>query len=230
MYNCVILEDDVVAREAITAYVERIPYLNLIGSYESPLGLLTLEAEIDLVFSDILMPEMDGVSYFRSLSNPPIFIFITGNPEYAAESYDLEILDFVVKPFDFARFMRAANKAKLVLDKQRGDKQDNEEHLIVKNRNLYTILEYSSICFVQAQRDYLEVVTKEEIFTLWRKLADLRDELPKTRFMQVHKSYVVNLDFVKSISAKKLIMKGGLNDIPIGDTFKESVRRRFGID
>src|SRR5690606_34279997 len=222
------LEDEDLAREALEEFIGQIPYLELLGSYESPLDLLILNVHIDLVFSDIRMLEMDGISYLKSLINPPIFIFVTGNPEYAAESYDLDVLDFVQKPFNFTRIMKAANKAKAVLDLKNGAKKDSN-HLIIKDRYLYTILEYDHICYVKGNKDYVTIETIEKTFTLWRTLGDILRELPKDRFLQVHKSYIVHVNFVKSIAAKKLIMKGGLSEVPIGDTFKDEVRRHFGI-
>lgn len=229
MYNCVIIEDDELAREGLVKFIAQIPYLNLIGSYESPLGLLSHSERIDLVFSDIHMPEMDGISYLKSLSNPPLFIFVSGNPEYAAESYNLDVVDFVQKPFDFSRVMKAANKAKAVLETRQGVK-NNAEYLVIKDRNLHTILEYSTMCYVKADKDYVKIETTEKPVTLWRSLANVLNALPKDRFLQVHKSYIVNAEFVRSIGAQKIIMKGDLDDVPLGETFKNEVRRYFGID
>lgn len=229
MYNCIIIEDDELAREELAKYIAGIPFLNLLGTYESPLVLRGLTERIDLVFSDIHMPELDGISYLKSLINPPVFIFVTGNPEYGAESYDLDVLDFIVKPFDSARLMRAANKAKAVLDQKYGLNKDSD-FLIIKDRNLYSILDYADICYIKADKDYVTIHTTGTAVTLWRTLGDLMKALPSHRFLQVHKSYIVNIEFVKSIASKKLVMKGNLDPVPIGDKFKNDVRRRFGID
>ncbi|MEC3878625.1 LytR/AlgR family response regulator transcription factor [Parapedobacter sp. 10938] len=229
MYNCIIIEDDGLAREALAAHIDRIPFLKLVGAYESPLALKGASDRIDLVFSDIHMPELDGISYLKSLINPPLFIFVTGNANYGAESYDLDVLDFVVKPFDFERIMKAANKAKAVLDLKHGATK-SPDYLIVKDRSKYIIVPYNEICFIQAQKDYVTIETTEGTYTLWGMLGDVGKELPTDCFLRVHKSYIVNVEFVKSISAKKIVMKGNLREIPIGDTFKNELRRHFGID
>ncbi|MFC7526213.1 LytR/AlgR family response regulator transcription factor [Parapedobacter sp. GCM10030251] len=228
MYTCVIIDDEAIARDALAEYVAKVPFLKLLGCYENPLALMTLTEPVDIIFSDIRMPEMDGISFFRSLSNPPAFIFVTGNPEHAAESYELDVLDFVVKPFDLARFIKAVNKAKLFLEHKHGSKQ-NTPYFVVKDRNLHVILEHAAICFVKGNKDYVSIETTERTYTLWRTLGSVAADLPADRFLQVHKSYIVNLAFVKSIAAEKLILKGNLGEVPVGKQFKDELRRRFGI-
>lgn len=228
MYTCVIIDDEAVARDTLAEYVAKVPFLKLLGCFESPLGMMELSEQADIIFSDIRMPEMDGISFFKSLSNPPVFIFVTGNPEHAAESYELEVLDFVVKPFNLARFMKAVNKARLFLELKHGSTQ-NAQYLVVKDRNLYVILEYPEICFVKGNKDYVSIETTEKAYTLWRTLGSVGVDLPADRFQQVHKSYIVNLAFVKSIAAEKLVLKGSLGEIPVGKQFKDKLRGRFGI-
>jgi DNA-binding LytR/AlgR family response regulator len=228
MYTCVIIDDELIAREALAEYIAKVPFLKLLGSYESPLELMGLSEQPDIIFSDIRMPEMDGISFLKSLNTPPVFIFVTGNPEHAAESYDLEVLDFVVKPFDLTRFLKAVNKAKAFLDiKHKSTKSD--QYLIVKDRNQHVVLDYADICYVKASKDYVIIETTEKAHTVWRTLSSLEAVLPRDRFQQVHKSHIVNLKFVKSIAAEKLILKGNLGEIPVGDQYKDELRRRFGI-
>ncbi len=228
MYNCVVVDDESMGRDTLVEYIGKVPFLNLVGVFESPIGVAGLTDRIDIVFSDIAMPEMDGITFLKSLQDPPAFIFASGHPDHAAEGFELDVVDYLVKPFGFPRFEKAANKAKALLDLKRESKK-SDKYLVVKDRNRYVIVEYVEVLYIKTEKDYLQIKTLEGEYTLWRTLKSVLEQLPVSSFAQIHKSYVVNLKYVHGITAKQLTLKGKQGELPVGEDYQKGLRRHFGI-
>ncbi len=231
MYNCIVIDDECYAREALETSIEKVPFLHLLGSFDHPLPAMELLAnkQVDIVFSDIQMPDLDGITFLKSLKQPPVFIFVTGIRQYAVESFELDVLDFIVKPFDFLRFLKAANKARAYLESTRSQIR-SKDYLILKDRAAHTIVRFADIYAVQSNKDYVTVRTVEKAYLVWKTMSFMESNLVGDNFIRVHKSHLVNLDFVTSVTAVKILMKGNLGDIPIGTQYRDGLFRRMGID
>lgn len=228
IYNCIVIDDERLAREGLESYIAKTPFLNNVGSYENPLQVLGNHPTIDIIFSDIDMPEMDGIQFLKSMTRPPIIIFVSGKPNFAVDGYDLDVLDFLLKPFDYSRFLKAANKAKEKLETLRKAEKRPQE-LVIKDRHIHKIIDLDSIYCIQGSGDYVDILTLNGNYTICDTLISIMRLLPEDRFMKVQKSYIVNLDFIKDLSANEITLKSNQGKIPIGPNFREALFRRFGI-
>lgn len=231
MISCIIVDDEPLARETLEVYVDKIPALKLLGSFEDPFEAMDLlgKEKVDLVFSDIQMPDISGISLLKSLANPPLFIFVTGNPEHAAQSFELDVLDYIVKPYDFDRFLKSVNKAQAVLDFRKSPAV-NKAFLLIKDRSLNVIVRYDEIYYVEGNKDYVNIVTSEKTHSVSKTMSYMESVLPNDRFLRVHKSYIINLAFAKAVTAVVIKMKGNIKDIPIGMQYREDLYRNLGIN
>lgn len=232
MINYIIVEDETLAQEVLVNQLNKISDLKLCGVFDNALDAIEFigDVEVDLVFSDIKMPDISGVSLLKSLRNPPLFIFVTGDPQFAIESFALDVLDYILKPVELDRILKAVNKAKAILE-SRESSASNMEFLIVKDRTSNVIIRYDEIHYIRGNKDFVDIVTEEKVYTIWRKMRIMEEILsPNKQFLRVHKSYIVNLQFAKEVSAGSIKMKGTIEDIPIGAQYREELYRRLGIN
>lgn len=231
MINCIVIDDEPLAQENLVNQISKIPDLELMGVFDSALDALPLisKGKVALVFCDIQMPDISGVSFLKSLKKSPLFIFVTGDPNYAIESYELDVLDYVLKPFGVDRLLKSVNKARALLEAQKTNLPDRD-FLIIKDRSLNIIMPYNEIFFIKSDKDYIKVATMEKDYIMYRRLSDIEESLSSTRqFLRVQKSYIVNLDFAKTVDGSVIKMKGNIENIPIGGQYKAELYRRLGI-
>ncbi|SEB17096.1 LytR/AlgR family response regulator transcription factor [Pedobacter hartonius] len=228
--NCIVIDDERLARETLSGYIEKIPGLHLNGAFENALEATDLigSGKIDIIFCDIQMPELDGVSFFKTLKNPPIFIFVTGHSAFAVESFELNVFDYILKPFSITRLLKTVNKIHAADDNKRNG--IDKKSLIIKDRSSNVIIPHGEIFFLKSDKDYIKVVTINKEYLVWKKISDMEDGLASTgQFLRVQKSYIVNLNFVKKITGNMIIMNGSIEVIPIGGQYREELYRYFGI-
>lgn len=231
MISCIVIDDEPLAQENLVNQISKIPDLELLGVFDSALDALPLmgQGKVDLVFCDIQMPEISGVSFLRSLKKSPLFIFVTGDPSYALESYELDVLDYVLKPFGVDRLLKSVSKAQALLEAQKTNLPDRD-FLIIKDRSLNTIMPYNEIFFIKSDKDYITVSTMEKEYIMYKRLSEIEESLSSTRqFLRVQKSYIVNLDFARTVDGSYIKMKGSIEDIPIGRQYRAELYRRLGI-
>lgn len=226
MINYLIVDDETVAHEIIKEYSEYLPHLKLVKScynaFEA-VGVLSSE-QVGLVFLDIHMPKINGFEMLRSLSHPPKVIVTTAHHEFAVESYELEVVDYLLKPFGFDRFLKAVNKIGIdrnIMQKVNVDEIDTKESIFLKDGKRYIQVSIADILYIEAYGNYNKVVTKNGTVTTLKKLTDYLEELPKNSFIQVHKSYIVSLPNVSAIETK--VIKIGERSIPIGQTYRKAL-------
>ena len=175
------------------------------------------------------MPDISGVSFLKSLKKAPLFIFVTGDPNYAIESYELDMLDYVLKPFGVDRLLKSVNKARALLESQK-TKLPDRDFLIIKDRSLNIIMPYDEIFFIKSDKDYIKVSTMEKDYIMYKRLSEIQESLSSTRqFLRVQKSYIVNLGFAKTVDGSCIKMKGNIEDIPIGGQYRAELYKRLGI-
>lgn len=226
-----IIDDEPIALEKLGKYVEKVPFLELVGTCESALDASAVLADVpvDLIFTDINMPDLNGMDFIASLSAAPMVVFITAYARYAVDSYKLSAVDYLLKPYGFAEFQRAANKAlEHYASKAPAPAampvKDRRESLFIKVDYRYVRVSLSSVRYIKGYGEYLQVFTvgsSSPLLTL-SSFADIKERLSES-FLQVHRSYIVNMDQVESISRGRIIMDAETY-IPVGDSFKNALQ------
>lgn len=230
MLDCIAVDDEPLALGLVSNFIERTPFLSLSGNYSSAVeALQTLDSnKIDLIFLDIQMPDLTGIELARvleKLTNSPRIIFTTAYNHFALEGYKVDALDYLLKPFNYEEFLRAANKAKAYYEMKNqaalpGAPQQ-EEYIFLKVEYQMVKVPLKSILFIEGLKDYVKVHIKNEqrqILTL-TSLKSLEDRLPSGRFMRVHRSYIVNLDQINAVTRNSIVI--GNITIPVSDQYKD---------
>ncbi|OUJ73311.1 hypothetical protein BXP70_15515 [Hymenobacter crusticola] len=230
--NCLIIDDEPFARELLEDYVAKIPSLNLLGSCEHVFEALEVlqQQKVDLVFSDINMPQVNGIEFIRSLHNPPYVIFVTAYPNYALEGFELDALDYIVKPVSFPRFLKAVNKALAVLHNRPATlAPPAPEYLFVKEGNSLQRVLFDEIYYIEGMKDYIKIILKNRVIITYLRMSRVEDQLPASRFTRIQKSYIVRMDAIKAISGNEVELYNLPEKLPIGKQYKEALLAQFGL-
>lgn len=219
--RCIIVDDEPLARKGLKEYIADVNFLELAGEYDSPIKAAEMlqQEQIDLMFLDIQMPRMTGIEFLRSLPLPPQVIFTTAYPDYAVESFELNVLDYLVKPISFERFMKAVLKAK------NQQQKNTTDYFFIKCDNKLEKIAYQDILFAEALQNYVAIHTSSRKFITYLTFKGVEDYLPGDKFVKVHKSFIVALDKIDSIEGNELLI--GSSHIPISRNLKEEVMERI---
>lgn len=227
--HTILIEDEPLAGEYLSDMASKNSDLHIVGIFDSPKEAINIiESDtIDLVISDIQMPHIDGLSFLQSLRNPPLFVFVTAHPEYAIDGFNLDVTDYILKPFlTEERLSKAINKVKLVINYQ--GMEDTLGELKFKDGHRTVFVNPSHIIFLQSWGDYVRIITKEDILIIKSTLKELETILPKDIFVRIHRSYMVNTDRIKSVEAAKVILKNG-QKLNIGLQYKNALYQKIGL-
>jgi two-component system, LytTR family, response regulator len=229
--KCIAVDDEPLALDLIQDYIDKVPFLEFIARFESPLEAMAYlhDNQVDLLFLDIQMEELSGIKLLNTLKIKPQVILTTAYASFALEGYELDVTDYLLKPISFDRFLRASNKAFEKFRLIRGNKESQENEMVISNpRNDYFFVKteyrlqkinFADILFVEGQGDYLKIYTpKENIMTL-QNFKRMEEILPAFNFIRVHRSYIIALDKIENVVRQHLTIAGHI--IPIGDTYKE---------
>lgn len=194
------------------------------ATFTAPLEALIFlqQNEVDVLFLDIQMPGFLGTSLLKSIPSRPLTIFTTAYREYAVEGFDLRVVDYLLKPIPFERFVTAANKCLELINK---DESESDEHIVIKLDKEYRKLKVSQICFIESLGNYVKTHAPNDVWIVHLSLKSLESRLEKARFMRVHKSYLVNEDFITGLFGNTLITTKA--EIPVGESYRAKVREYF---
>lgn len=222
MIRCIAIDDEPKALEVIKNHIARVPFLQLMKSFVDPFKAVNFfnENQIDLVFLDINMPDINGVQLVKNFTNKPLIIFTTAYSEYAIQSYEVEAVDYLLKPFDFARFLRAATKAKDRLSKST---LHVNNFFFVNTGNQKRRLFYSEIYCIEGEGNYVKYLTKEGNVLVRSTIKETLQLLPPSRFVQIHRSYIVALQWIEKIEDNHVYV--AQRRISIGATYRENFLR-----
>jgi len=217
--KCIIIDDEPLGAEVIEAHLKEFPNMELKESFTNPLEALSIieSGEIDVVFIDINMPKMNGLDFIRSIEQSPYFIITTAYREYAVESFDLDVLDYLVKPIPFTRFLKSINKLsqKFIIDKSEDVQQTTEKSFIFLKVDKKLIkIKFEDIFFIESLKDYIKVFTKSGEYLAHKSLSGITEELPKTQFLRLHRSFTVALDKIQALEGNSVLVTN--KRIPIG--------------
>lgn len=236
MIKCIIVDDEPLALVQLQKYVERVPFLECVCACNNAveaMGILSKQ-NVDAMFLDINMPDINGLQLVRSLSTPPMLVFTTAYSEYALDGFRLDAVDYLLKPFSFDEFMKAANKLNDAYAMRRNVQQSEEpvDSLYVKSDYRMLRIPVASIKYVESMSEYVRIFVEgnsKPIVSLM-SMKKIEEFLPSSTFMRVHRSYIVNLNMIKEISRMRIVYDGDVS-VPIGDLYKdkffEYVERRF---
>lgn len=220
--RCLIIDDEPAAREILEKYIKDTPELELIKSCKDALeGRLALkEQKPDLLFLDIKMPRLTGIELLKSLQEPPKVILTTAYSEYALEGFELDVIDYLLKPFSFERFLKAVDKA---LDKAEGLNESN--HITVKADGKWYRLSLQEILYAESQGDYVTVHTPDKKIMFNQTLSGFNEQLPDMSFCRVHRSYVVALSKIDYLEGNSIRI--GDQTLPVGKSYKEAFMKKY---
>ena len=218
--KCIIIDDEPLAAEVIENYLKEFSNIELLGKYTNPLEALEIieSGEVEAVFIDINMPKMNGLEFIRSIDAKPSFIITTAYREYAVESYDLDVLDYLVKPIPFNRFLKSINKLSLKFNAEKSPENVHDaaekSFIFLKVDKKLVRIKYDDIHFIESLKDYIKVFTSEGDFLAHKSLTSITEELPKSKFLRIHRSFTVSLDKIQALEGNSVLLKG--KRIPIG--------------
>lgn len=224
--RCIIIDDEPIARKILEEHIEEIDFLELVGKAENPVkaAALLVENNIDLIFLDINMPKINGLDFLRQSKNLPDVIMTTAYAEYAVEGFSLDVLDYLVKPVSFERFLKACEKAYQYQKLKRGGgaaDQDKEEYFFIKCDNAFEKVYYKDLLLVEGMMNYVTLHTINKKMIVYMTIKSMLEQLPADKFLKVQKSYIVNLEAVKSIEGN--VLSVGNQRITIGQGYREEV-------
>jgi DNA-binding LytR/AlgR family response regulator len=222
MYTCIIIDDEELARGLISNYIERLDFLTLVASFESPIEAMTAlnTQKIDLVFLDIQMPEIKGTEFAKMIHPDTRFIFTTAYSEFALEGYKLNALDYLLKPITFERFFSAVNKIKEVSPLETAVKS-----ITVKSGYDLHKIRFEDITYIESESEYVNFITQGKKIMSYNSLKSLEQTLPADIFIRVHRSYIVNKNKVTGLKGKSLVL--GQAVIPISTSYLDIVKALF---
>ncbi|PWT99099.1 MAG: DNA-binding response regulator [Bacteroidetes bacterium] len=228
--NCIIIDDEPLARKGLKEYVQEIEFLKLLGDFDNPIKAVSLvnEQPVDLLFLDIQMPKITGIEFLKSLQNPPMVIFTTAYSQYAVESFELDVVDYLVKPISFDRFFKASVKAKNWLENKRKGATvhtpSDEAYFFVKAENKHVKILLDDILFVEALQNYVAIHTKDKKILAYVTLGGIEKQLPSEHFIKVHKSFIVSVQKIKAVEGNEILIEQ--HRIPISRNLKDDVMNK----
>ena len=227
MITCIAIDDEPLALKQVIGYIDKTPFLSLENSFTSAIKALEYlnENQIDLMFVDINMPDLSGIDLVKSLTNPAKIIFTTAYREYAFEGFQVDAADYIVKPISYSEFLKAVNKVKeryFNVKEEVSSIQTNEQFLFIKSEHKIIRIDFNNIKYVEGMRDYIRIHLEGQkpIMTL-TGIKKIMEHLPGEKFMQVHRSYIVNLNKISTIERNRIIFDNTVY-IPISEQYKES--------
>jgi len=231
MINCIAIDDEPKALEVIERYCKKIDTLILKATFREPVKAIDFinREKIDLIFLDINMPDISGLQLIATLTARPMVIFTTAYSNYAVESYDLNAIDYLLKPITFERFVTAVNKALTAFaGKNKLVKSDAPGTVFLKSGSQTHQVKVSDILYLEKEGNYITVYLKDKRILMRENMADIFSIIPANEFVRVHKSYIVAIEHIAMIEVHQLVING--EKIPIGSTYREPLRARLGLE
>jgi DNA-binding LytR/AlgR family response regulator len=228
MIKAVILDDDALSRKIIENLIEKNEGIELIAQFENPIEAASKlpEIECDLLFLDMEMPEMNGIEFIASAVNIPQVIVVSSKKEYAADTYNYDISDYLVKPVDPNRFKQAIDKVVNITEAVT-KKDDGQDHLFIKKNKGYTRLNFDEIEYLEALADYVQINTNKERYTVLSTMKSISNRLPEDKFLRVHRSYIVSLSKIERLDDNMIVLGG--KSIPVSRSYRENLLKHLNL-
>lgn len=222
--NCLIVDDEPLSQEVLIDFVNDCPELSLAGVCKDALeaGEMLTNGNIDVIFLDINMPKLSGIDFIKSLAKPPLFVFETAYPEFALEGFEVDAVDYLVKPVSFERFRKSVNR---ILERLSSTTEKDREHILLRSNKKNYRLCFNEILYLEAQGDYVKFVTEETSLMVHGTLKDFVVQIPEKMFVRIHKSYVVSISRIVYVEGNTI--KIGEIKLPVSLNFKNSLLEKL---
>ena len=226
--KCIIVDDEPLAQQVLETYIQRIGTLELIAKCENAMEAYEVlhHEKIDVMFLDIQMPVITGVEFLRTLQNPPAVIFTTAYTDFAMEGYDLNVTDYLLKPFSFERFLKAINKAteQIVLQQQlTHEAEASNDYFFVKEDSKLVKINFQDIDHIECMKDYAKIFTKQRMIVTHHTMKKFEEVLPNSLFLRIHRSYIVSIPAIQSIFGN--IVETPKGKLPVGANYKDELMK-----
>jgi len=230
LIKCIIVEDERLAQDVIKGHLQQVDRFELVGVYRNAPEAAEALAnnDVDVMFLDIQLPGMSGLNFLRTLTEPPLTVLTTAYPEHALESYEYNVIDYLLKPISFDRFLKAVNKivdGKL-LNESMKEKEVPGDHIFVKANSKFFKVNFATIVYIEGMKDYLKIHTTENTLVTHQTMSDIEKILPVKQFLRIHKSYIISLPHIRAIYGNSVEMDNAT--IPVGVNYKEKVFSLIG--
>lgn len=217
MISCLILEDEQPAQEVLQNYIDKTPFIDCLGIYENGLDIPQEKLlKSNLLFLDIELPELNGLSYLRTIENPPKVIITTAYSDYAVDAFEQNVIDYLVKPFSYERFFKAVSRVRNNIIFHQ--KKENKNLFLYADKTLYKV-NIDDVLYLKAEVDYVNIITETKDVLILDSLRNWKEKLQGFPFIQIHKSYIINIDKISKIYGNQVYI--GNKVLPIGKTYKE---------
>jgi DNA-binding LytR/AlgR family response regulator len=227
--RCIAIDDEPLAVKKIAGYIQKVPFLELVAECRSASEAMSImdKTDIQLLFIDINMPDISGMEFVKSLTSKPYVVFTTAYSEYAVEGFQVEAVDYLLKPITFSNFLKAANKVKKLMELTTNNQKENvrttASHLFVKSDYKLIRIELNDIKYIESQHEYIKIHLSNSTPLLTQlSLKSIEEQLPSDRFMRVHRSFIVNLAKISVIDRNRIVFDGKVY-IPISEQYKEKL-------
>lgn len=228
--RCIVVDDEPLARKGMLEYIDHVDFLNVVGVFENAQQVYAMlnEVETDLIFLDIEMPKVSGIDFLRSVKHAPMVIITTAYQEYAVESYELDVVDYLVKPVSLPRFLKAVNKAKDLFRSQRAaageSVAENKDHFFVKENGRFIKVLYRDVLFAEALQNYVAIHLQDRKLITYITMAILEKQFPSSEFMRIHKSFIVSLSRIESMEGNMVNI--GKASVPVSRNIKAELMQK----
>lgn len=232
IHRCIVVDDEPMARDVLRRYIEKLPLLQLAGEYSNAIdALLFLQnSSVDLIFLDIRMPELLGTEFVKSLHNPPKIIFTTAFKEYALDGFELDAVDYLLKPIRFERFLKAVNKAfpgrgdhTAMLEDAASEQKNSDDFFYIRvERKLVKII-LKDLLYIESDRDYVKIYTTDRIYVTRQTISSIEAMLDDKEFIRIHRSFMISLSKIRSFNNESVEI--GSEELPIGKLYRNHFMR-----
>ncbi|HLF64280.1 MAG TPA: LytTR family DNA-binding domain-containing protein [Saprospiraceae bacterium] len=223
--RCIIIEDEPLAVKVLSDYVGQVPFLELQGTFRDAILATNYlrQHEIDLMFLDIHLPKLKGMAFLKTLTNPPAVIITTAYHQYAVEGFDLNVTDYLLKPFEFERFLTAVNKVRSTEknNQKSPESQEVKDFIFLNVQKKKVKIFFSEILYIESQREYVKIVTAKGEYISKMSTHEIEDLLPPNLFKRIHRSYIVSVSKIESYTAETVEVSGV--SLPIGRGYRDSI-------
>jgi DNA-binding LytR/AlgR family response regulator len=221
--KCIIVEDEPLARKILEGYVEKVSFLELHASCADAIEAADHlgNSRIDLMFLDIHLPEIKGLTFLRTLVEPPAVIITTAHHEYALQGYELNVVDYLLKPFEFERFLTAVNKVRKQKQPEQPAIESQKDYFFVNIQLKKVKIYFSEILFIESQKEYVKIVTQDKSYLTKMSTHEIEDLLPEAQFKRIHRSFIIAVNKVRSFNSEMVEING--TSIPVGRSYKDEL-------
>jgi DNA-binding LytR/AlgR family response regulator len=226
MINCIIIDDEPLAQNILETFIQRVNFLTLVGKYDNAISAFDAvnNDAVDLIFCDIQMPQITGIEFVKALKETPHVIFTTAYPEYALEGFNVDAIDYLLKPIAFERFLKSVTKVKMqhkqILSDNKSESRTN--HIFVKQDYKLVKINFDDIFYIEGMKDYVKIFTPQKTIITHITMKRLVELLPDTLFFRSHKSYIVRLGAIKAVNGNVLELTNN-SQAPIGLQYRDTL-------